>query len=217
MSSLALMRFLEDAPRRYDAGMRVLTLGRIASMHAAMAEAVPEGSRVLEIGCGTGLLTERLVGRAARVTAIDQSPPMLEQARQRLAAAGSGALTLVETTASEIGALPERDFDAVATSFCLSEMSAGEREFVLTEVARRLRPGGRLIVGDEVRPRAPAARALHAVLRAPQAALGWLLVGSVSAPLRCPANEIERAGLKLRSEQRWLLGSFAVLVAERPA
>ena len=39
MSSLALMRWLEESPERYDAGMRLLTLGRISKLHAAVAAA----------------------------------------------------------------------------------------------------------------------------------------------------------------------------------
>jgi demethylmenaquinone methyltransferase/2-methoxy-6-polyprenyl-1,4-benzoquinol methylase len=55
MSSLALMRLLESAPARYDAGMRVLTLHRVEQIRDALAAAAPSpGTRVLEIGCGTG-------------------------------------------------------------------------------------------------------------------------------------------------------------------
>ena len=39
MSTLALMRWLEAAPQRYDAGMRVLTLGRVTRLHAAVVAA----------------------------------------------------------------------------------------------------------------------------------------------------------------------------------
>ena len=87
MSSLALMRWLESAPGRYDAGMRVVTLGCVGSVHEAVAAlaAPAPGARVLEIGCGTGAVTERLVARGARVTALDQNPEMMEGARARLA------------------------------------------------------------------------------------------------------------------------------------
>ena len=113
MSSLALMRWLESAPARYDAGMRWLTLGRVALLHEALAEAaVPKpGARVLEIGCGTGAVTERLVARGAEVTALDQNPEMLERAQARL---GDAPVAWLERTASEIDALPEQGFDAVA-------------------------------------------------------------------------------------------------------
>jgi ubiquinone/menaquinone biosynthesis C-methylase UbiE len=195
--------------------MRVVTLGRVAALQRAVAElAAPEpGARILEIGCGTGAVTERLVARGAQVTAFDQSPAMLEQARARLAAAGD-RVDLRERTASEIDALPAGAFDAVVASLCLSEMSAGERRFVLAAAHDRLRNGGRIVVGDEVRPAGPA-RALHALLRAPQVALAWLLAGSLSRPIPDLAGELQEADFALRSEARWLVGSLAVIVGER--
>jgi ubiquinone/menaquinone biosynthesis C-methylase UbiE len=141
---------------------------------------------------------------------------MLEQARARLAAAPPGRVTWLERTASEVDGLPEADFDAVVAGLCLSEMSAGERAFVLRALTRCLRPGGVLAVGDEVQPRRTGQRALHALLRAPQAAVAWLLTGSTSRPVPDLAAEVAAAGLEIRSEQRWLLGRLAAVVAECP-
>ncbi len=212
MSSLALMRWLESAPARYDAGMRLLTLGRVGRIHALVAGAVDNGDSVLEIGCGTGAVTARLVARGARVTALDQSPEMLERARARLADAPAESVVWMERTASEIDALPEAGFDAVVASLSLSEMSAQERSFVLGEARRRLRSGGVLVVADEVRPRGWR-RGLHALLRAPQALLGWLLAGSLSRPIAGLVDEIRQAGFELIREDRFLLDSLAVVVA----
>jgi demethylmenaquinone methyltransferase/2-methoxy-6-polyprenyl-1,4-benzoquinol methylase len=219
MSSLALMRLLEAGPLRYDAGMRALTLGRVDCLHELLAaSAAPRpGARVLEIGCGTGSVTARLVARGARVTALDQSPEMLELARSRLAAAPPHAVEWLERTASEIDALPASAYDAVVASLVLSDMSAGERAFVLRESARRLRPGGVIAVGDEVAPRRPVERALQRLLRGPQAAVAWLAVGSVSHPIRDLAGELRAAGFAIRSETRWLFGSLAAVIGEVPA
>jgi len=215
MSSLALMRWLESSPARYEAGMRLLTLGRVARLHAALAEAAAPapGASVLEIGCGTGALTRLLVQRGAQVTALDQNPEMLEQARARLAAA---PVRWIERTAAEIDTLPDAHFDAVVASLCLSEMSSAERHFVLREARLRLRPGGVLAVGDEVRPPRLWQRVLHACLRAPQVALAWLAVGSTSRPIPDLGAEVRAAGLHVRRETHWLGGRLAALIAERP-
>ncbi len=217
MSSLALMRLLESAPARYDAGMRMLTLGKVAEIHEAVAQAAAPspGAAVLEIGCGTGAVTEALVTRGARVTAIDQNPEMLERARARLGDAPTEAVRFIERTASEIDAFPDASFDAIAASLSLSEMSRRERSFVLKHALRILRPGGVIAVADEVRPRGFAKRVLHALLRAPQAALGWLIVGSISRPISDLAGEIVAAGFVLRAERRWLLETLALVIAER--
>jgi ubiquinone/menaquinone biosynthesis C-methylase UbiE len=219
MSSLALMRLLESAPLRYDAGVRLLTLGRIAAVYQALAEAAGAwpGARVLEIGCGTGGATKALVARGAQVTALDQNPEMLEQARRNCAGAGGGSINFVERTASEIDAFAEASFDAVVASLSLSEMSRGERSFVLAQAFRVLRPNGVIAVADETRPPSAVWRVLHAALRAPQALLAWLIVGSVSRPIPDLAAEIASAGFIIRNERRWLLGSLVMVIGERPA
>ena len=213
MSSLALMRWLEGAPGRYDAGMRLLTLGRAARVHAAVAEeAARPGAEVLEIGCGTGALTARLVARGAKVLALDQNPEMLDLARARLAGDG-GAVEWLERTAAECDALPAASRDAVVASFSLSEMSRDERIHVLRAARRVLRADGVLAVADEVRPSGGAARLVHAVLRAPQALLGWLLVGSVSRPLATLDEELRTAGFAPGARRTWLFGRLEARVA----
>lgn len=214
MSSLALMRWLEGSPERYDAGMRTLTLGRIERLHAAVAEAaVPDAkasARVLEIGCGTGAVTARLVSRGATVTALDQAPEMLEQARARLGA--RGCVEWIEQTAAEIDRLPRRAFDAVVLSLCLSDMSTSERDFVLREACLRLSPGGRLVVADETQTEG-LRRGAQLLWRVPQAALGWLLVGSVSQPIPNLLQEVESTGLRITREESWLGGTLRLVVA----
>jgi demethylmenaquinone methyltransferase/2-methoxy-6-polyprenyl-1,4-benzoquinol methylase len=209
------MRFLESAPARYERGMRWLTLGRVDTIRAALASAIAsvDSPTVLEIGCGTGALTSLLVERGARVTALDQNPEMLDQARKRLANAPD--CEILERTASEIDRLPAGSFDAVVSSFALSEMSPSERAFVLAEAAQKLRPGGRLAIADEVRPRSVRARLFFALLRAPQAALGWLAVGSVSRPIVDLEGELSVAGFRVADRREWLGGHLALFVAEQ--
>jgi len=218
VSSLALMRWLESTPERYDTGMRLITLGCAPKLQEMVSEAAAPtpGARVLEIGCGTGAVTARLASRGARITALDQNPAMLERARARLAAMPEvpGEVTWVECTASEVDSLPGASFDAVAISFALSEMSAAERRFVLRAVARCLAPGGALAVADEVRPDRVWQRVLFGLLRAPQAVLGWLLAGSLSRPVPDLEGELAEVGLLARRQRRWLLGSLAVVIAE---
>ena len=218
MSTLALMRFLQSAPDRYDRGMWWLTLGRVDEIRDAVAAAVPplESPAVLELGCGTGALTALLIARGARVTAVDQNPEMLEIARERLAAASQHDLRIVETTAAEIDGREDGCFDTVVASLVFSEMSSSERAYVLRHGVRVLRPGGRLIVGDEVRPRRLWQLSLHALVRLPLALLTWVLVGSGSQAITDLDGELRRAGLERVVESRNWLGTLALVSGERP-
>jgi demethylmenaquinone methyltransferase/2-methoxy-6-polyprenyl-1,4-benzoquinol methylase len=214
MSSLALMRWLEGTPERYDAGMRALTLGRVSQLHAAVAEAAvaAPGDRVLEIGCGTGSVTSLLRGRGARVTALDQAPEMLEIAGSRFDA--EEPIEWLEQTAAEIDGLPEAAFESVVLCLCLSDMSRSERAFVLREATRRIVPGGCVVAADEVRSSSSLGGLAQRIWRVPQAGLGWLLVGSVSSPIPDLAGELRAAGLSIRDERHWLFGSLALVVGE---
>ena len=219
MSTLALMRWLEATPERYDAGMRVVTLGRVSLLHEAVAEAaVPHaGARVLEVGCGTGAVTRRLAERGADVVALDQNAEMLEQAHARLAALPEAKVEWLERTASEIDAVAPGAFASVVFSLCLSEMSPGERRYVLAAAAERLRPGGVVVAADEVRAPGAWRRALQLAGGGPQRLLAWLLAGGTSRPIADLRGELAGAGLEVVSERRWLQGTLALCVARRAA
>jgi SAM-dependent methyltransferase len=141
---------------------------------------------------------------------------MIERARARLASASESSVRFHERTAAEVDRFEAGSFDAVAASLVLSEMGRAERAFVLREARARLRPGGTLAVADEVRPRRVLARGLLALARLPQAALAWLVAGSLSHPIPDLGGEIAEAGFEVLHEERWLLGSLAVVVARRP-
>jgi ubiquinone/menaquinone biosynthesis C-methylase UbiE len=217
MSSLAFMRWLESAPGRYDAGMRAITFGRVTRLHAAVAEAAAaRGTRqVLEIGCGTGGVTERLIGRGIEVTAVEENAEMIELARQRIG--GRGTVRFCEQTAAEIDRLGAGTFDAMVASLVFSDMSQSERGYVLRQAKRLLKAPGWIIVGDETVPRGFFQRALFHLLRFPQAALAWTIAGSVSRPIADLRGEIEAAGFAITEERRWLLGTLVLVVAENRA
>src|SRR5581483_4011569 len=145
MSTYVYMRILESAPRRYDLGIRLLSFGRVDAMYEAVATAATAGAP------GTGNLTARLLAHGAVVTAIDQDPEMLAVAREKLG--DDARVTLREMAAVEIAdRFPPQSFDAVAATLVLSEMEQDEQAYVLAAARRVLRPGGRLVVADEVEP-----------------------------------------------------------------
>jgi demethylmenaquinone methyltransferase/2-methoxy-6-polyprenyl-1,4-benzoquinol methylase len=218
MSTYILMRILESAPRRYDLGMRLLTLGGIGRAYDRLAERVEKGQRVLDIGCGTGALSLRMAKRGASVNAIDISAGMLELAAQRAHDAGlDGRVALVEKGVAELDAEASGSYDVVTSGLCLSELSEDEVGYTLRQARRLLVPGGMLLVADEVRPRNALARLAHVLLRLPLVAVTWLFTQQTSHAIVDLADRIRAAGFQIRSQRRSGLGDFVELVAQAPA
>ena len=106
------------------------------------------GERVVDVGCGAGidsLIAASMVGPAGEVIGVDMTPAMLERARSSAASAGLDNVDFREGLAE---ALPVEDAfaDVVISNGVLNlfpDKLAG-----LQEMARVLRPGGRLQIGD---------------------------------------------------------------------
>ena len=107
---------------------------------------------VFEIGCGTGITTLSLLQAREDITltAVDNEPTMLEQARQHLAHwLEQGRLHLVEADAlSGLKALPDASEDVVASGYVTHNFLETYRVKVLKEIFRVLKPGGAFINGD---------------------------------------------------------------------
>lgn len=103
------------------------------------------GERVLDLGTGTGAVAARAavaVGATGSVVGVDISPEMLAQARRTTARAGLENAEFTEGRAEEIPAA-SATFDIVLAS--LSLMYVIDRAAAAREIARVLRPGGRLV------------------------------------------------------------------------
>ncbi len=100
-----------------------------------------DGLEAVELGCGTGYVSGWMARRGAQVTALDVSAKQLETAR-RLAAAHGATIDIREGNAEETG-LESGRFD-----FAISEYGAAiwcPPKVWLSEAARILKPGGRLV------------------------------------------------------------------------
>lgn len=218
MSTYVYMRFLESAPRRYDLGIRLLSRGRVADLYRDVAAAAVAGDsapRVLEIGCGTGNLTQALAALGARVTAVDWNPDMLAVAAEKLSGVRD-RVDLREMAAVEIAdRFPAGSFDSVASTLTFSEMGEDEQLYTLRAAHAVLRNGGRLAIGDEVRPRSGRDRWLHAALRWPAAIVTYVLTQSTTTAIGNLAGLVSRAGFRVLAETRSAHGSIAIVVAEK--
>jgi demethylmenaquinone methyltransferase/2-methoxy-6-polyprenyl-1,4-benzoquinol methylase len=122
---------------------------------AADRAALEPGGSALDVCCGTGDLTLELASRVApggSVVGCDFSEPMLDLAREKVAARGAANIRFEWADALRLPYDGGR-FDAVTVGFGvrnLADIDAG-----LRELARVLRPGGRLVVLEFTAPRRP--------------------------------------------------------------
>jgi SAM-dependent methyltransferase len=102
-------------------------------------------ARVLDYGCGTGLLGCGLQPHAAHVTLADSSPGMLEVLRRKIAASGAGNLAPVQV-GTGFEAIPGAPFDLVCTLMTMHHIpdTAG----ALAWFRGLLAPGGLLCIAD---------------------------------------------------------------------
>jgi ubiquinone/menaquinone biosynthesis C-methylase UbiE len=214
--SYVFMRVLESAPRRYDLGIRLLSLGHTDRVHHRIADKfAAEGLRALDIGCGTGSLAVALARRGARVTGIDISPQMLDIARRKVDEAGLGeSVALVQMSAID---LDERfqagSFDLVTSSLAFSELSDDEQRFVLRQCHRLLADGGRLVIADETVPPSWPKRLLHLLVRLPLVVVTYVLTQTTTSAVRDMESKIAAAGFQIERTETTFLGDFQVVDA----
>ncbi|MFD1932742.1 MULTISPECIES: class I SAM-dependent methyltransferase [Nonomuraea] len=170
-----------DHPRAYELFSSLAFLGRRREVFArigALSGARP-GDRVLDVGCGTGYLTRvlsPLIGPGERVTGVDPSPQMIGYARER---APANCVYLVgEGQALD---LPDASFDVVVSTLAMHHMPAAARGAAVREMARVLRPGGRLLIVELRPPTGGPARliaglvAAHAMRHGPEELIDELI------------------------------------------
>lgn len=115
---------------------------------------------VLDVASGTGLVSRALAGRVTAVTAVDSTPAMIAEGRERAALEGHRNLEFVSGSAEHLP-FADASFSLVVTRFSLHHF--GDPGPALDEMVRVLRPGGRIVVKDLVASADPgiAARQDH--------------------------------------------------------
>jgi len=144
-------RTLDHAAPVYDLLEPVLMLGRQGEYNRLIVDLLhlDPAHRVLDLGCGTGVLT-RMVGdrldpaRGGEAVGIDAAARMIELARKRRA----GPTTRFEVAAAESVPFADASFDAVISSLFFHHVDLELKRAALAESFRVLRPGGRLVIAD---------------------------------------------------------------------
>ena len=148
---------------RYDLLNRLLSGGRdrhwrkraVAALHLTGNEVL------LDLCTGTAdlaLAASQAIPRAQRIIGVDFSGKMLRIAREKVAAAGVERLNFVRGDASDL-ALATASIDAATIGFGIRNVEDSVR--ACCEIARVLRPGGRLVILEFSLPKTPIIRALY--------------------------------------------------------
>lgn len=161
---------------RYDRFTRAFSLGRDAAWKRELLDALgpaPTDALVLDLACGTGDLALGVAAlhRDARVVGLDVSRRMLRLARER-ARGGGVPLRLAAGDVRRLG-IRDGTVDLVTAGYCLRNTS--DVGAALDEIARVLKPDGRLLTLDFYRPRSGAWwRLFRTYLAIAGGAIGWL-------------------------------------------
>jgi demethylmenaquinone methyltransferase/2-methoxy-6-polyprenyl-1,4-benzoquinol methylase len=172
------LRLFAGLPRRYDLAGALLSFGQDPRWRRAMVGTVQArpGDRVLDVATGTGMVAEALVCRyGCSVVGLDQSPEMLSGAQAKLDADPRLAAR-IELVRGEAESLPfrDREFDHLTFTYLLRYVE--DPGATLRELARVVKPAGRLASLEFMLPPNPIARVLwHAYTRRAMPVLGRLV------------------------------------------
>ena len=151
------------------------------------------GERWLEAACGPGIITRRLASHVREVVGVDMTPAMIEIARRDTSREGIANATFAVGDATDLE-LPDASFDGAISRFSIHHIPAPGR--VVEDLARVVRPGGRLVLADHLADRDPDALTWSQELERLRDPSHWLCL--TAERLR----ELgERAGLTLEHDQ----------------
>jgi demethylmenaquinone methyltransferase/2-methoxy-6-polyprenyl-1,4-benzoquinol methylase len=218
MVSYVFMKILESSPQRYDAGINLLSLGHINKIHQDIVENyIAAGDEVLEIGCGTGTMAILCAEKGASVVGFDISYQMLAIARRKVSERNlTDKIQLREMAATEMdNSFGDGTFDKIVSTLVFSEFYPDEQKYVLREAYRILRPGGLLIIADEVRSNSPWRRILHLSVRLPLMVITYILTQASTRALKGIEDALTDTGFEIIYQKRSLLDSFGLYVARK--
>ena len=145
-------RVLTHGAWLYDFLQPLVTFGKEDRLNRAIADALTprDGECILDVGCGTGLLTAEVAGRltCGRVIGIDASRPMIAIARRKR----ETAICQFELALAEDLPLEDSSLDAVVSALFFHHVPLELKRKCAREIFRVLRPGARVAIADLDRP-----------------------------------------------------------------
>ena len=205
-------RVLIQAAYVYDQVQPFVTLGQEARMNRWIAEQIKssaDNKRILDVGCGTGLLTINIAEccPGCAVEGIDASGPMIRVARRKRTRPNC---TFQQALAENLP-YPDEHFDIITSALFFHHVNQDLKRRCLQEIYRTLKPGGRLIIAD---------------MDKPYTMMGWLLSYGAWIIFRQPEikenmdgvlrKEVQQAGFIDMEDLGRFSGYINVFSARRP-
>jgi demethylmenaquinone methyltransferase/2-methoxy-6-polyprenyl-1,4-benzoquinol methylase len=174
------LELFHGLPAHYDSMGAALSFGQDPRWRRALVRAIdPQpGDRVLDVATGTGMVAEALARRSGcTIVALDQSDAMLARAHDRLQRdpALASQISLVRGEAERLP-FADAEFDALTFTYLLRYVD--DRPATMRELARVVKPGGRIGMVEFGVPPVPALRALWRV----QTRVALPLLGRLVSP-----------------------------------
>ena len=107
--------------------------------------AVKKKKRILDVGMGTGVLTQRFYQDSAEIYGVDFSEKMLEQARENMPDA---VLVKWDFSLGLPSEFKDKRFDAIVSTYALHHLKDGKKIDLIAELKQSLAPHGMLLIGD---------------------------------------------------------------------
>lgn len=177
---LHALELFAGLPARYGSMGALLSFGQDPRWRRALVAAIAPtaGQRILDVATGTGLVALELVRQGAgRVVGLDQSEAMLGEARRRLGRSPELAAQ-ISYVVGEAERLPFADDEFDGLSFTYLLRYVDDRAATLRELARVVKPGGRIGMLEFGVPRQPVLRGLWRV----HTRVGLPLLGRIVSP-----------------------------------
>ena len=218
MCSYVFMKLLESSEKRYDRGINLMTFGNTLRVkEEIVSQYISKNDQVLEIGVGTGTLAILCAKKGAHVTGIDVSRKMLEIAEKKVAEEQLAAsIELKNMSAIEMDRhIPDSSYDKAIGTLVFSEMSEDEQRYALKEFHRILKPDGKVIIADEVKPQSTGKLILYYIIRIPLAVITYLFTQTTTRPLKNIEQKILDAHFKIEHTSRYFLDSLELIIASK--
>src|SRR6266480_6776386 len=192
-------RFHEEIAAGWTAGYaRGAFARRLDLIRIILRRHVRPGDSWVDLGCGSGVLCRELLALGASVVAVDGSPRMLSQARERVGSEYAARVDWIESDVQSIDALKNGSFDGVLCSSVVEYLDRPDA--LLKEVARILSPGGVLVIS--LPPTLSAVRAFQKGFRAFMSMFGkdtftYLSVSKLEISPRAIDRLLQEAGFSV--------------------